>query len=124
MLDEIKRKNYGKGGMVAYLGTNDGREIMEMIENGNQEAKCIFEVMCYQIAKEIGSEATVLEGKVDEIILTGGLAHNQMLVEIVNKRVQFIAPVIVYAGENEMESLALGALRVLQGEEEPKNYKS
>ena len=123
-LEEIKRKNYGKGGMVAYLGTNDGREIMEMIDKGDEKAKFIFEVMCYQIAKEIGSEATVLEGKVDEIILTGGLAYNKMLVDIVEKRVGFIAPVIVYAGENEMESLALGALRVLLGEEEPKIYKS
>lgn len=121
-LEEIKRKNYGKGGLVAYLGTNDGLEISKMIEEGNLKAKFIFEVMCYQIAKEIGSEATVLEGKVDEIILTGGLAYNKMLVDIIKKRVEFIAPVVVYAGENEMESLALGALRVLNGEEEAKIY--
>ncbi len=122
-LEEIKRKNYGKGGLTAYLGTNDGVEIMKMIESGDEKAKFIFEVMCYQIAKEIGSQATVLEGQVDEIILTGGLAYNQLLVDIVRKRVSFIAPVVVYAGENEMESLALGALRVLKGEEEPKIYK-
>ena len=94
-----------------------------MIENGDEKAKFIFEVMCYQIAKEIGNQATVLEGKVDEIILTGGLAYNKMLVDIVERRVKFIAPVIVYAGENEMESLALGALRVLNKEEEPKVYQ-
>jgi len=67
-LEEIKRKNYGKGGLVAYLGTNDGVEIMERINHGDEKAKFIFEVMCYQIAKEIGSQATVLEGKVDEIM--------------------------------------------------------
>ncbi len=122
-LEEIKRKNYGKGGLVAYLGTNDGLEISKMIEEGNEKAKFIFEVMCYQIAKEIGSEATVLEGKVDEIILTGGLAYNKALVNLIKDRVEFIAPVVVYAGENEMESLALGALRVLEGEEEAKIYK-
>lgn len=122
-LEEIKRKNYGKGGLVAYLGTNDGIEIMNKIEQGDEKAKFIFEVMCYQIAKEIGSEATVLEGNVDEIILTGGLAYNKLLVDIIKERVSFIAPVVVYAGENEMESLALGALRVLQGEEEAKIYE-
>lgn len=121
-LDEIKRKNYGKGGLVAYLKTNDGQEIANRIKDGDKEALFIFEVMCYQIAKEIGSEATVLEGKVDEIILTGGLAYNKMLVEIITSRVKFIAPVVVYAGENEMEALALGALRVLRKEEKPKIY--
>ena len=121
-LAEIKRKNYGQGGLVAYLGTNDGQEIRDRIESGDEKAKFIHEVMCYQIAKEIGMEATVLEGKVDEIILTGGLAYDKRLVKIVKKRVEFIAPVVVYAGENEMESLALGALRVLRKEEKPKIY--
>ncbi len=123
-MKRLREKNYGQGGMVAYLGTNDGREIMEKIEKGDEKQLFIFEVMCYQIAKEIGSEAAVLKGKVDEIILTGGLAYNKLLVDLVKERVEFIAPVIVYAGENEMESLALGALRVLQGEEKPKIYKS
>lgn len=121
-LEEIKRKNYGKGGLVAYLGTNDGKEIQDRIKNGDKKAKFIHEVMCYQIAKEIGIQATVLEGKVDEIILTGGLAYDKLLVETVTPRVEFIAPVVVYAGENEMESLALGALRVLTKEEKPKQY--
>lgn len=121
-LEEIKRKNYGQGGLVAYLNTNDGQEIASRIKGGDKEALFIFEVMCYQIAKEIGSEATVLEGKVDEIILTGGLAYNQLLVDIIKSRVEFIAPVIVYAGEDEMEALALGALRVLRNEEKPKVY--
>lgn len=121
-LEEIKRKNYGKGGLVAYLGTNDGKEIQDRIKNGDKKAKFIHEVMCYQIAKEIGIQATVLEGKVDEIILTGGLAYDKLLVELVTPRVEFIAPVVVYAGENEMESLALGALRVLTKEEKPKQY--
>lgn len=122
-LEEIKRKNYGQGGLVAYLGTNDGREIRDRILGGDKKAKFIHEVMCYQIAKEIGACSTTLEGDVDEIILTGGLAYDKILVDIVTKRVKFIAPVVVYAGENEMESLALGALRVLRNEEEPKIYK-
>lgn len=122
-LAEIKKKNYGQGGLVAYLGSNDGKEIQEKIKNGDQNALFIYEVMCFQIAKEIGSLATVLAGDVDEIILTGGLAYDQELIKIITSRVRFIAPVVVYAGEDEMESLALGALRVLRGQEVPKIYK-
>lgn len=122
-LKEIQRKNYGRGGLVAYLGTNDGAEIMKRIEQGDQEAKFIFDVMCYQIAKEIGSSATVLKGKVDAIILTGGLAYNQYLVDTIKERVSFISNMLVYPGEDEMEALALGALRVLRHEEEAKVYQ-
>jgi len=121
-LEDIKRKNYGKGGLVAYLGTNDGEEIQSRIENGDTEAEFIFKVMCYQIAKEIGSVATVLKGQVDAIILTGGLAYDDLLVREVKTRTSFIAPIKVYAGEDEMESLALGALRVLRNEETAKTY--
>jgi butyrate kinase len=121
-LREIQRKNYGQGGLVAYLGTNDGATIMKRIHEGDEKARFIHEVMCYQIAKEIGAYATVLKGHVDGIVLTGGLAYNKLTVELIKERVGFIAPVLVYPGEDEMEALAYGALRVLKGEEEAKIY--
>ncbi len=121
-LDDIKRKNYGKGGLVAHLGTNDGREIARRIENGDEHARFIYEAMCYQIAKEIGSCATVLKGDVDAIVLTGGSAHERLVVDAITERVSFIAEVLVYPGEDEMEALAFGALRVLQGVEDAKDY--
>lgn len=122
-LEEIKRKNYGQGGLVAYLGTNDGYEIEKRIKDGDEHAKFIFSVMCYQIAKEIGSCSTVLKGDVDAIVLTGGLAYDQFAVHLIKERVDFISKVLVYPGEDEMEALALGALRILKGEEHPKVYK-
>ncbi len=122
-LKEIQRKNYGQGGLVAYLGTNDGVEIEKRIQSGDEKAKFIHEVMCYQISKEIGSCSTVLKGKVDAIVITGGLAYGKRTVDLIKERVEFIAPVLVYPGEDEMEALALGALRVLKGEEQAKSYK-
>ncbi len=121
-LEEIKRKNYGQGGLVAYLGTNDGQEIERRIKSGDEHAKFIFSVMCYQIAKEIGSCATVLKGDVDAIVLTGGVAYDKFAINLIRERVDFIGRVLVYPGEDEMEALALGALRVLNGEENAKEY--
>lgn len=122
-LKEMKRKNYGNGGLVAYLGTNDGFEINNRIKSGDQQAKFIVDVMCYQIAKEIGSGATVLKGNVDGIVLTGGLAYDEFITSLIQERVDFIAPVLIFPGEDEMEALTLGALRVLEGKELPKEYK-
>lgn len=122
-LKEIQKMNYGNGGMVAYLGTNDGYEIEQMIKEGNKEAKFILDVMCYQIAKEIGAGATVLKGKVDGIVITGGLAYDKMIIELIKDRVDFIARVLVFPGEDEMEALAYGALRVLKGEENHRVYE-
>lgn len=122
-LKEIKRMNYGNGGMVAYLGTNDGYEIEQRIKNGDKEAHFILDVMCYQIAKEIGSGATVLSGKVDAIVITGGLAYDKMIIEMIKSRVEFISQVLVFPGEDEMEALAYGALRVLKGEETSHTYE-
>lgn len=122
-LKEIQRKNYGQGGLVAYLGTNDGATIMKRILAGDEKAEFIHRVMCYQISKEIGAYATVLKGHVDAIVLTGGLAYNTLTVDLIKERVEFIAPVLVYPGEDEMEALALGALRVLRGEEHPHEYR-
>lgn len=120
---EMKKKITGKGGLVAYLGTNDGREVEAMISKGDSNAKLIFEAMAYQVAKEIGSCAAVLKGKVDAIILTGGLAYGEILVNWIKDRVDFIGDVVVYAGEDEMSALALGGLRVLRNEEDPQTYK-
>jgi len=121
-LKEIQRKNYGNGGMVAYLGTNDGFEIEKRIKAGDKEAKFILEVMCYQISKEIGAGATVLKGNVDAIVITGGLAYDKMIVDLIKERVDFISQVLVFPGEDEMEALALGGLRVLTGQENHKEY--
>jgi butyrate kinase len=122
-LKEIKRKNYGNGGMVAYLGTNDGFEIEKRIKEGDEFAKFILEVMCYQIAKEIGSASTVLKGQVDAIVLTGGLAYDKMIIDLITERVSFIADILIFPGEDEMEALAYGGLRVLRGQENAKVYK-
>lgn len=121
---EIKKMTVGKAGLVGYLGTNDARDVIKMIENGDKKAELIFDAMTYQIAKEIGAVATVLKGKVDAIILTGGIAYSNLLCEKISKRVQFIAPVKVYPGEDEMLALAEGTQRVLNGEEQAKIYEN
>ncbi len=119
---ELKKKLAGKGGVVAYLGTNNMREVEERVKAGDDRARLIFEAMAYQVAKEIGADATVLKGEVDAIVLTGGLAHSELFVNWIKERVSFIAPVMVYPGEDEMRALACGALRVLRGEEKAKKY--
>ncbi len=93
-----------------------------MIENGDEKAKLVYSAMAYQVAKEIGAASAVLAGKVDAIILTGGLAYGKQFVKEIADRVQWIADVIVQPGENELQALAEGALRVLRGEEEAKQY--
>lgn len=119
---DIKKMIKGKGGLVAYLGTNDGRDVVKMIEAGDEKAKLIFEAMAYQVAKEIGSCAAVLKGHVDAIILTGGLAYGAMLTQWIKDRVSFISDVIIYPGEDEMSALAQGGLRVLRNEEKAQIY--
>jgi butyrate kinase len=106
----------GSGGMKAYLGTADAREIEKMIAGGDTRAKSIYEAQAYQIAKGIGEMAPAVNGRVDAIILTGGMAYSDMLTEWITERVRFIAPVIRMPGENEMEALAQGAVRLLDGE--------
>lgn len=112
----------GKGGLIAYLGTNNASEVEERIAQGDQEALLIYEAMAYQIAKGIGELATVVKGKLDGIILTGGVANSEMLTRWIIERVKFIAPVVIMPGENEMEALALGTLRVLRQEETAHEY--
>ena len=121
---EMKKMTVGKAGFVGYLGTNDARNVIKMIENGDKKAELVFDAMTYQIAKEIGAVATVLSGKVDAILLTGGIAYSNLLCEKISKRVQFIAPVKIYPGEDEMLALAEGTQRVLNGEETAKIYEN
>ncbi|MFZ5353854.1 MAG: butyrate kinase [Bacillota bacterium] len=121
---EMKKKTVGQAGLVGYLGTNDARDVIKMIENGDKKAELIFDAMAYQIAKEIGSMAAVLMGKVDAIVLTGGIAYSQLLCEKISRKVGFVAPVKVYAGEDEMLALAEGAQRILNGEETAKIYEN
>lgn len=122
-LAEVKKMINGKGGLVAYLGTNDGREVQKMIDNGDKKAELVFGAMAYQIAKEICSCAAVLKGNVDAIILTGGLAYGKRLVDAIIERVSFVAKVEVYPGEDELLALAEGGLRVLNGQEKAKEYR-
>ena len=110
------------GGLIAYLGTDDGQEVVQRIKAGDNKAELIFKAMCYQISKEIGACATVLEGKVDAIFLTGGLAHNQYVIDEITRRVSFISDVHIIPGEKEMEALSQGAVRVLKGIEKAKVY--
>ncbi len=111
------------GGLIAYLGTDHGGEIIAMINLGDKKAKLVFDAMLYQISKEIGACATVLKGKVDGIFLTGGLVYNDYVVEALKKRTSFIAKTFVIPGEKEMEALTQGGVRVLKGIEAAKVYK-
>jgi len=120
---ELKKKIMGKGGLIAYLDTNDGRVVDRIIGEGNKKAELILEAMAYQIAKEIGSMATVLKGNVDAIILTGGLAYNKRLTTWIKERVEFISPIELVPGEEEMLALVEGAIRILNKEESAKIYE-
>ncbi len=119
---QMLSKLCGSGGMFAYLGTKDLREAEKRAAEGDEQADLIVSAMAYQVAKEIGAMAAVLSGQVDRVVLTGGMAHSQRLVAEVAKKVAFIAPVEVVPGEEELEALAAGALRVLQGEERALQY--
>ena len=119
---EMLKTIRGKGGISSYLGTVDVREVEKMISDGNENAKLVHEAMTYQIAKGIGELATVVYGKVDTIILTGGIAYSNLITENIRKRVEFISDVCVMPGENELESLSLGILRVLNKEEDVRIY--
>lgn len=118
----VSKKLRGKGGLVSLLGTNSALEVEKMIENGDENAKLVYSAMAYQIAKGIGEMATVVDGEVDRIIVTGGIAYSKTMTSAIEKSVKFIAPVIIVPGENEMEALSQGTLRVLKGEEEAHEY--
>ena len=113
----------GKGGLGAHLGTNNALEVEHAIAAGDAHAKLVFDAMIYHVAKSIAAQGAVLCGKVDAILLTGGIAHSRYLVAEINRRVGYLAPIHVYPGEDEMEALALNALGVLRGETVAKEYK-
>lgn len=119
---ELHKLVIGAGGMNAYLGTNDMRDVERMAAEGNEEARMVQEAFIYQVAKDIGSMAAVLEGRVDQIILTGGIAYGRTVTDGIQRYCSFIAPFTVYPGEDELLALAQGALRVMRGEEQPKEY--
>ena len=115
---EVYKKIVGNGGFNAYLGTNDMRNVEKMVNDGDDHAKEVREAFIMQVAKDIGSMAAVLNGKVDQIIMTGGIAYNKSVTDGLKERIGFIAPITVYPGEDELLALAQGALRVLNGEEQ------
>lgn len=119
---EMRDKITKTGGIVDHLGTSDAREVRSMMNAGNKYASLVYDAMIYQIGKTAGSMAAVLNGKVDGIVLTGGISHDDYLVEKLTEMIGFIAPITVMAGEFEMEALAAGAQRALEGVEEVKEY--
>lgn len=120
---EMMRKMIGQGGLVAHLGTDDARVVERRIDEGDEQALLVYQAMAYQVAKELAAMATVVNGEFDAIVLTGGLAHSKRLVEWIRNRVRFMGKVLVYPGEDEMQALSEGALRVLHGEEPAKVYE-
>jgi len=120
---EIKAKLLQEGGVVAYLGTNNMIEVEKKAQAGVEEYDLVFRAMAYQVSKEIGSLAAISGENLEAILLTGGIAHSQYFVELIKERVEFLAPVHTYPGEEEMQALAAGAFRVLSGEEAAKVYQ-
>lgn len=121
--EEQRRFYMSRCGLMAYTGTNDGRIIGKRVASGDREAEMSYRGMAYQIAKAIGAMSVVLQGNVDAILLTGGLAYDTALVDMISEYVTYIAPLHVYPGEDEMLALAMGALRVMCGREEPLEYR-
>lgn len=116
-LQELRMYLCGQSGLAAYFGTQDVREVIALMEQGDEKAKLLLEAMCYGVAKSIGSLAVTRCGRLDQIIITGGIAYSKLLTDWIKERVEFLAPVTIIPGENEMEALAAGALRVLRKEE-------
>jgi butyrate kinase len=119
---EMRSLIRGHGGLIAYLGTSLATEVERRIAEGDSVAREVFEAMAYQIAKEIGAMATVLNGAIDAVVVTGGLAGSAMLTRWIEQRIKFLGQVLIYPGEDEMRALAEGALRVLEGTEEAMEY--
>ena len=119
---EIMKMAVGNGGFNAYLGTNDARDVIRRIDEGDAKAREVMDAFIFQISKNVGAMATVLKGKVDQIIITGGIAYNERVTGAIKERVGFIAPVTLYPGEDELLALAQGALRVMNGEEKAQEY--
>jgi len=121
---QVAKAMAGEGGLVAHLGTSDAREVEKRIEAGDEQAKLVYDAMIYQVSRYIAAAAIPVQGKVDRIIITGGIAYSKYLTEKIVADVKFIAPVVIMPGEDELQALAEGALRVLSGQEEVKVYAS
>lgn len=121
---DLYRKLTKNSGLKGYLGTGDVREVLTRIDDGDEEAALVYRAMIYQVAKEIGAMATVLGGRLDGIIITGGIAYSERVVNDIAERVRFIADIAVYPGENELESLAAGGFRAIDGEQTIQTYVS
>lgn len=119
---EVYKKVVGNGGFNAYVGTNDMRDVEKMVQGGDQKAAEVREAFIMQVAKNIGSMACVLKGQIDQIIITGGIAYDKVVVGGLRERAGFLAPITVYPGEDELLALAQGALRVMSGEEKAMEY--
>ena len=119
---EVYKKFVGNGGFNAYLGTNDMRDVEKMVNDGDAKAKEIRDAFIFQVSKDIGSMAAVLNGKVDQIVVTGGIAYDKGVVAGLKERCEWIAPFTVYPGEDELLALVQGGLRVVNGEEEAMKY--
>ncbi len=121
--EELKKMLTGKGGLVAHLGCNDVREVIRRVQSGDRHAALIYQAMAYTVSKEIAAMAAALKGVVDAVVITGGIAYNEDFVALIKERTSFIAPLLVYPGEDEMSALAKGALRVLNCEESAKTWQ-
>lgn len=119
---EVYKKIVGNGGFNAYLGTNDMRDVEKMVEGGDEKARVLREAFIFQVAKDIGAMACVLNGKVDAIVATGGIAYDKKVIAGLKERCEWIAPFTVYPGEDELLALVQGGLRVINGEESAKEY--
>ncbi len=119
---EVYSKIVGKGGFNAYLGTNDMREVLKMASEGSEKAQELFDAFIFQVCKDIGSMACVLNGKIDQIIITGGIAYGEAVIKAIKEKTAWIAPITVYPGEDELLALVQGGLRVLNGEEKAMVY--
>jgi len=120
--DQVRKLMMGTGGVYSYFGTKDVRDVEKMIDEGNKEAELVYHAMAYNVAKAIGACYTVLKGEVDALAVTGGIAHSKRFVGYIKDYCKFIDPILVFPGENELESLAMGALRVMRGEEKARVY--
>lgn len=119
---ELRKKISSTGGWVDHLGTSDALEVEKLVKDGDEYAKLVLSATVYQLAKDIAAMAATMDGKVDAILLTGGIAHSELITGMIKEKVSFIAPVKIYPGEYEMEALAAGPIRVLNGEEKALDY--
>jgi len=120
--EQVRRLLRGEGGFAAYLGTTDVQEILRRVNAGDEEAKLYFDAFVYQVAKEFGTMATVVKGKVDAMILTGGICYSREFTDRLSERIAWIAPVFIYPGEEELQALNFGVLEVLRGHDHAKKY--